>query len=629
MNQTPTTALRSMRQAAPLHLVRGGAPRGPIELGNLHPVIVVVLAVLGFYAGDYAVRALGLPPESVKIRNAGATAGAAVFLSWPLVLFTGFSFYYQKRFDFAEYVAHFTPRARFFFALGALFFTSSIVDIGAILLVGDKGGFRGSWIIGLSLLAAYYYGPKYLAARAVAPRRSPAREENQFCLFLGASTGALASLSHGAGIAPRQNVALSLQDAAQNVIVLGGIGSGKTTRAIQPLLTQLLDQDCGGLIFDIKGDFNHAVYSLAQDAGREVVTIGPERTQMNLLAGLTPEVAASFLKSAFIMNQRGSFDSFWIDTATQLSLNALGVLSFLPGRYSLSGLYGYLYDSSEREDVDEAVRLLEASGQLSPNEARLLKTYQGYHEAVFSKFDEKVQAGVNATIAQVLAPFNHPHLIDAFCTDDASAPSMEAVLDGTIYLVDMPLARWGLGGKVAYTFIKLRFFNVMQRRPSERDWNQERPVFFMCDEYQEIVSASSDGLSDLNFWDKSRSSKCIGIISAQSVSSVYAAVGSHDTANTVMQNFRQKICFRTEDKLTIETLNHLLGRVEIERVSTSKSEGSRGGSSKSKSVSTIERQVLNPQIFRQLGPDQAIAILSIDGRAADDVISCVPVFIGG
>lgn len=61
----------------------------------------------------------------------------------------------------------------------------------------------------------------------------------------------------------------------------------------------------------------------------------------------------------------------------------------------------------------------------------------------------------------------------------------------------------------------------------------------------------------------------------------------------------------------------------------SKSDGSRGHSSKSKSISTVERQVLNPQIFRQLGPDQAIAILSIDGRAADDVINCVPVFIGG
>jgi len=227
--------------------------------------------------------------------------------------------------------------------------------------------------------------------------------------------------------------------------------------------------------------------------------------------------------------------------------------------------------------------------------------------------------------------------IDAFCTDDENAPSMEQVLDGTIYLVDMPLARWGLGGKVAYNFIKLRFFNVMQRRNTESTWNHERPVFFMCDEFQEIVSANRDGLSDLNFWDKSRSSKCIGIISAQAVSSFYAAIGQRDIADALLQNFRQKLCFKTEDSHTIEMLNHLLGRVEVERQSHQKSEGSSSGgflsphfsssSNESVSRSVIEKQVINPQVFRTLGKNQAVTLLSFGGVSADDVLECVPVFI--
>jgi len=58
---------------------------------------------------------------------------------------------------------------------------------------------------------------------------------------------------------------------------------------------------------------------------------------------------------------------------------------------------------------------------------------------------------------------------------------MEVVLDGTVYLVALPLALYGLGAKAAYTFIKLRFFNLMQRRRLEKTWNQSRPVFFLCD----------------------------------------------------------------------------------------------------------------------------------------------------
>ncbi|MDD1475296.1 hypothetical protein MEO41_29125, partial [Dolichospermum sp. ST_sed4] len=66
----------------------------------------------------------------------------------------------------------------------------------------------------------------------------------------------------------------------------------------------------------------------------------------------------------------------------------------------------------------------------------------------------------------------------------------------------------------------------MQNR-NQLQVNQESPVFFMCDEFQEIVSANREGLSDLNFWDKSRSSKTIGINSSQSIASFYASLGNH------------------------------------------------------------------------------------------------------
>lgn len=318
------------------------------------------------------------------------------------------------------------------------------------------------------------------------------------------------------------------------------IGAGKTTRLMQPLLVQLLDQECGGLLFDVKGDVKKAVIQLGEITNRPVTIIAPNHNQMNLLAGLTPEVAASFLLSGGVR-----LDGFWIDTATELCRNTLGLLS--PSCQPITpckGFYSYLFDEEARDTIQAELNPLLVTPDTK--EQRLLKTYLRYHDTIFSTFDEKVKSGVNATVAQALSPFNHPDLIDAFCEQSQTSLNMQSVLDGTVYLVDMPLARWGLGGKVAYTFIKLRFFNVMQNRIHHEDWNQERPIFFMCDEYQELISASKDGLSDLNFWDKSKSSKTIGIISAQSVSSFYAALGDCDLTHAILQNFRQKICFRTE-----------------------------------------------------------------------------------
>ena len=463
------------------------------------------------------------------------------------------------------------------------------------------------------------------------PKR-PARPLRAFSLWLGTSTGALTEHGHTAGIAPQREVALSVTDAAQNVVILGAIGSGKTTRAVNPLLVQLLAQDCGGLVFDIKGDFGGTVAALASEAGRAVRTIGPGHERMNLLDGLTPEVAASFLKSAFLLSA-GRGDRFWVDTAAELCRNALGVLRYLPGRYALDGLYRYLFEPKTREawDCEVTDTLLSLSLDARDRDERLLRSYLAYHEDVFAHFEPKVQSNINAQVAQVLSPFNHPDLVDAFCVESGTQARMEAVLDGTVYLVALPLALYGLGAKAAYTFIKLRFFNLMQRRRLEKTWNQSRPVFFLCDEYQEIVSCAKDGVSDLNFWDKSRSSGCIGVISAQGVSSFYAAIGDRDLADTVLQNFRQTICFRTEDRATIERMNFLLGAVDVARISenvgSSTTTGHGGSSSSAGYGLSLQRQnVITPQLFRQLRQNDALALLSIGGNAYDDVLTMPPVF---
>lgn len=455
-----------------------------------------------------------------------------------------------------------------------------------------------------------------------------------FSLWLGHLTGQLAQIAHGAALAAQQSITLSVEDAAQNIVILGAIGSGKTTRAMHPLLLQLLDQDCGGLIFDIKGDFQTAVFTFAEHAGRKITRFGPGFERINLVAGLTPEIAASFLKSAFLLGGKGHHDPFWIDTATELCRNTLGLLSFLPAYYSLQGLYLYLFDTEERLQVDQ--KLDELMPTIDEKGLRLLKSYWRYHERIFDQFDEKVKAGVNATIAQVLSPFNHPELVEAFCSVSDQQIVMEAVLDGAVYLLSLPLSVWGLGGKVAYSLIKLRFYNVMQQRTTQQPWNQDRPVFFMCDEFQEIVSANKDGLSDLNFWDKSRSSKTIGIISAQAVSSFYAAIGDRDIAHALLQNFRQKLCFRTEDTTTLNYFHHLVDKVEVERKShsTTTSKQSNPGQfldstshSSTENVTLVEKAVLSPQLFRNLSPDEAVALLSVKGHSMDDVIQVMPVYI--
>lgn len=418
-------------------------------------------------------------------------------------------------------------------------------------------------------------------------------------LWLGASGGLLRrrGLWPGRG---RRSLVLGGDDLGQNLLVLGGIGSGKTTSVIQPVLLQCLALGMGGLLFDIKGDFGVAAAGLARRAGRELTVVGPGRRAFNLLRGLTPEAAAGFLKSVLLLNGAPG-DPFWTETAVELCRNALGVLSFLPDRYSLAGLYDYLFRDDVRADCDR--RLRDEAAGLSAEALRLLRSYQSYHEGVFTRFDAKVVAGVLASAAQVLTPFTHPDLVDAFCPP-ADALAIEALGSGAVILVDLPLAVWGVGAKVVYTFIKLRFFQYMQRRPTAE---RARPVLFLCDEYQEIVSANKDGLSDLNFWDKGRAFGTVGIISAQSIASFYAAVGDRDLADTLLQNFRQKLCLRTEDWHTIQFFERLLGRLPDRR--------------------RRARSLVSAALVRRLYHRQALAMVSVAGEAVEEVIDLPTVFV--
>jgi len=446
----------------------------------------------------------------------------------------------------------------------------------------------------------------------------PNIQNNEFKLLLGQSTGLMSKLWHTSSLAPHQNILLDLNDATKNILVLGGIGSGKTSLVMQPLLLQLLDQKCGGLIFDIKGDVKDIALKFAQSTDTIINLIGPKHASINLIYNLTPEVASFFLKSALLLASHGHVDMFWIDTATELCRNTLGLLSFLPRYYSLHYLYQYLFVPEISQTIEK--QLLETESKLTTEQKRLFVLYSQYKKDIFDTFDLKVQSGVKATIAQCISPFNHPLLIDAFCSSKTEF-NIEDILENLVFLVDMPLSVWGLGAKVAYTFIKLRFFNLMQKHHNAK--NRILPVFFMCDEFQEIVSTSKDGISDINFWDKSRSSKTIGIISAQSIASFFAATSNRDYVYALLQNFRQKICLSSEDPLTIDYISSLTGNARITQKSRSRNEGY----ALTETLSEANNPILTPQVFRSLLHEHAISLLSIQNHSKDDILKLFPLYL--
>ncbi len=144
-------------------------------------------------------------------------------------------------------------------------------------------------------------------------------------------------------------------------------------------------------------------------------------------------------------------------------------------------------------------------------------------------------------------------------------------------------------------------------------------------------------VSDLSFFDKSRSAHVIGVISTQSISAFRAAIGNQTISDTILANFRQKIFFKTEDRETLNYINSLAGRVEVVRQSTTDTNGSNfqianpfsgytTNNSSAVNTQIVERQLIDANLVRQLSGNYALCFLNVEGESADDVLVMQPVY---
>ena len=142
-----------------------------------------------------------------------------------------------------------------------------------------------------------------------------------------------------------------------------------------------------------------------------------------------------------------------------------GVSLFCTSALQLERAIPVLVQCPFRGEITDALEARRA--QLTEDELGQLEAFEEYQIHLYDNFDEKVKAGIHATLAQVLSPFNQPALTKAFCTATPESQDLAAVLTGSVFLVSLPLATWGLGAKVVYTLLKLRFYNLMQQRASQ------------------------------------------------------------------------------------------------------------------------------------------------------------------
>ena len=164
------------------------------------------------------------------------------------------------------------------------------------------------------------------------------------------------------------------------VMILGAVGTGKTSACMYPYVEQLLRwraQDpahkVGGLVLEVKGDFCKQVRGILRDAGRgdDYLEIGLDTgVCYNPLHNDLDPYAVAYAVATLLNNLFGrSKEPFWQQAYTDLLKFVISLRRISDGYTTLSEVYRYIINESQ---IDHNIRALQAQFRDPPEVTRRL-----------------------------------------------------------------------------------------------------------------------------------------------------------------------------------------------------------------------------------------------------------------
>ena len=338
-----------------------------------------------------------------------------------------------------------------------------------------------------------------------------------------------------------------LEDLCRHTMIFGSSGSGKTTRAYNPLLADMLGRlQCGAFLIASKGKAVHEAVGLARLAGREALVVEPGGdVGIDLLTG-NPDLDAMYFAETF--GHLRDDGKQWIDAAVARMRNALRLLLSAGQRYyTFEYLTAYCFDEKfaamVRIQAMERLRSLDADA----DEAWTIREAISYEDTRFMQFTSDARRSIQFAVSQLLEPLRDARIAKTFGTRTEFV-DLESVFDGKVIVLHVPRARYERAAQSIYTIAKRRFFTALERRRNDPALDQARPVAFGIDEYEWCISES-----DVRSLGVARAAGCMMLCTTQAVSSLYAAL-PHHVVDATLQNFTQKIFFKTDDYDTLSLL---------------------------------------------------------------------------
>lgn len=432
-------------------------------------------------------------------------------------------------------------------------------------------------------------------------RKATGYDKDSPLIYLGTATGTMQF--RGAMDAPArdQRVFYSLEDMSSGTLLNGATSTGKTSRVIIPIFRQLLqlrrqaiaEGDPLRLSFyctDGKGvlwrELKGAVERAGQSADLRIIGCDTASGEygVDILDGVDPQFVGDTIRSIMQQANSGSEsgDPMWptmagtvlrhaavLCQAWELTDDGDALMQATGERiYSLIMIYQVAMDIEFQsrailaildafDDENQDQEILMCCGV--PNIP--LTDSIRYMQTKWLPMTPATKMGIEANITAACSGFLHPSLRACFTAGAAKKMMTIPEIYGTISLVNLSSIDYGQSGRVINIMLKELLFTHARKRDIE---NPRRGAYqklaYIADEYHELITSCST-LSDEIFSSMCRSSGLFYFVACQSLASLDQAIGPV-AARAFIGNMRHRICLRTEDTQTLDSLVDLAGECE-------------------------------------------------------------------
>ncbi|MBC5811523.1 MAG: type IV secretory system conjugative DNA transfer family protein [Candidatus Eremiobacteraeota bacterium] len=342
-------------------------------------------------------------------------------------------------------------------------------------------------------------------------------------------------------------IALGVDDLCRHTMIFGSSGSGKTTRGFNPIFAAMLERlDAGAFVIAPKPEAAREALAIAERVGRRAVLVEPGGDAgFDLFCG-EPDVDAAAFRDA--LGRVAPDQQSNVEAALARVKHSLTIVGAAGSQYyTFEHLTGYCFDdefaATMRIHAGERLRYLPHESEA----AWAIREAFAYEDVRYFRFSNEIRAAIRFSLSQFLEPLRDARLAKTFARK-RNLVDLETVFDGAVIVLHVPRDRYDRAAEAIYALAKRRFFTALAKRRSDPALDQHRPVVFGVDEYQLCASES-----DVRSLGVIRSAGCMVLATTHGVSSLYSVL-PRAQADAALQNFTQKLFFKTDDYETLALL---------------------------------------------------------------------------